>query len=249
VFNGALYLLTTVVCIFGVWTLLLPRSYLLRVVHLWERGVSSLERHVLGLQYEIVGREHLPEGACIVAAKHQSIWGDPKTASAFHRSRDCREKELLNIPVVGRYLRHAQMIPVDRSAPVSALVSMIQAAHDAAREGRKIVIFPQGTRIAPGIPAPYKAGVAGLYQLLSLPVVAMGLNSGFFWPKGSFLKSPGTITVTFSRVIAPGLDRPHFMEEVHKRIENSSEVVLEQWPKPRLRSSPLRVLPDARKHC
>lgn len=92
VFNGALYLLTTVVCIFGVWTLLLPRSYLLRVVHLWERGVSSLERHVLGLQYEIVGREHLPEGACIVAAKHQSIWGDPKTASAFHRSRDCREK-------------------------------------------------------------------------------------------------------------------------------------------------------------
>src|SRR5215813_3356879 len=61
VFNGALYLLTTVVCIFGVWTLLLPRSYLLRVVHLWERGVSSLERHVLGLQYEIVGREHLPE--------------------------------------------------------------------------------------------------------------------------------------------------------------------------------------------
>jgi 1-acyl-sn-glycerol-3-phosphate acyltransferase len=98
------------------------------------------------------------------------------------------KEELLKIPVAGWYLGHARLIPVDRSAPMNAMVSMIQAARQAAREGRKIVIFPQGTRIAPGVAAPYKAGVAGLYQGLSLPVAPMGLDSGLFWPKGSFLK-------------------------------------------------------------
>jgi 1-acyl-sn-glycerol-3-phosphate acyltransferase len=240
VFNGAFYVLTATMCIFAIWTLLLPRSYLLRVVRLWARGLAWLERHVLGLYYEIVGAEHLPEGACIVAAKHQSMWETLKLHLLFGDPAIVVKKELLNIPVVGSYLRHARTIPVDRSAPVSALFSMIQAAQDAAREGRKIVIFPQGTRIAPGVSAPYKAGVAGLYQGLGLPVVAMGLNSGLLWPKGRFLKSPGTITMTFAQAIAPGLDRPQFMEEVRRRIESPQEKLLEPRPKPRLQLSDSR---------
>lgn len=203
VFNGALYFITSILCVVAIWTLLLPRSCFVRGVRLWERGIAWLERHLLGLHYEIVGAEHLPEGTCIVAARHQSMWETLKLHLLFDDPAIVVKKELLNIPVAGWYLRHARPIPVDRSAPVRALVSMTQAAHQAALEGRKIVIFPQGTRIAPGVSAPYKEGVAGLYQGLGLPVVPMELNSGFFWPKGSFLKSPGRITVSFGQAIAP----------------------------------------------
>ena len=245
-FNGAFYFITAILCFVAVWTLLLPRSCFVRGVRLWERGIAWLERHVLGLDYEIVGAEHLPEGTCIVAARHQSMWETLKLHLLFDDPAIVVKKELLNIPVAGWYLRHARPIPVDRSAPLRALVSMIQAAHQAAEDGRTIVIFPQGTRIAPGISAPYKEGVAGLYQGLSLPVVPMGLNSGLFWPKGSFLKSPGTITVSFGQAIAPGLDRHQFMEELRKRIESLQNRYRSNGSK--LRLDPLRSpsISDAR---
>jgi 1-acyl-sn-glycerol-3-phosphate acyltransferase len=115
------------------------------------------------------------------------------------------------------------MIPVDRSGKAASLSRMMKAANKAKDEGRKIVIFPQGTRVPPGVKAPYKVGVAALYQQLKLPVVPMALNSGLFWGKHAFIKKPGTITIEFLPPIPASLPRARFMREMEEQIETASD--------------------------
>jgi 1-acyl-sn-glycerol-3-phosphate acyltransferase len=100
---------------------------------------------------------------------------------------------------------------------------MVTQARARAAEGRKIVIFPQGTRTAPGTHRPYLPGVAALYDRLGLPVVPVALNSGLFWGRRAFLKRPGTIAVEFLEPIAPGMERRAFMAELERRIEEASD--------------------------
>jgi 1-acyl-sn-glycerol-3-phosphate acyltransferase len=115
------------------------------------------------------------------------------------------------------------MIAVDRGAGASALKSMVKGAQARAREGRKIVIFPQGTRTAPGDKRPYYPGVAALYSQLDLPVVPVALNSGLFWRRRAFTKLPGTIVVEYLPPIPPGMKRAAFMAELERRIEEASD--------------------------
>jgi 1-acyl-sn-glycerol-3-phosphate acyltransferase len=120
------------------------------------------------------------------------------------------------------------MIPINRSAHAHALVRMMEAAHKAVNEGRKIVIFPQGTRVAPGEQRSYKSGVAALYQELNLPVVPMALNSGLLWPKNSFIKKPGLITVEFLPPIPPGLPRDEMMTRLKEQLETATDELIRQ---------------------
>jgi 1-acyl-sn-glycerol-3-phosphate acyltransferase len=224
VFNGILYGITVVMCFLLIWTLALPRRMMLWVVHLWLLQIVWVERYIGGITYQVLGREHVPPGACIIAAKHQSAWETFKLHLLFGDPAIVLKKELLTIPIWGWYLQRSGMIPIDRAAGAGALFGMMIAAHKACDDGRKIVIFPQGTRIAPGEQRPYKNGVAVLYQELNLPVVPMALNSGLFWPKNSFVKRPGIITIEFLPPIPPGLPR----EEMIGRLKNELEVATER---------------------
>jgi 1-acyl-sn-glycerol-3-phosphate acyltransferase len=96
---------------------------------------------------------------------------------------------------------------------------MVRAARRAAAAGRQVVIFPQGTRTAPGQRLPYQPGVAALYQALQLPVVPAAVNSGLYWGRRSFVKRPGRIILAFLEPIAPGLPRRQMMAELEPRIE------------------------------
>src|SRR5262249_13431310 len=140
------------------------------------------------------------------------------------------KKELLSIPVWGRYLERSGVIPIDRAGGGAALLAMLSAAHKAVEQGQKIIIFPQGTRIAPGVDKPYKSGVAVLYRELNVPVVPMALNSGLLWPKNSFLKKPGTITIEFLPPIPPGQPREEMMVQLRNELEGASNRLL-QLPK------------------
>lgn len=219
-FNIALYGSTILMCFLMVWSLVLPRRYMLYVVHLWLHQIEWIERTIGGITYNVVGREYIPAGACIIAAKHQSAWETFKLHLLFGDPSIVLKKELLSIPIWGWYLGRSGMIPIDRAGRAKTLTVMMQAAHKAAAAGRKIVIFPQGTRIAPGEWKPYKSGVAALYQELNLSIVPMALNSGLFWPKNSFIKKPGKITIEFLPPIPPGLPRAAMME----RLENALEM-------------------------
>ena len=133
------------------------------------------------------------------------------------------KRELLWIPFFGWYLGKSGVVAIDRSAGTKALKAMVKGAETAVAEGRPVVIFPEGTRAAPGDKLPYHSGVAMLYGALKLPVVPIALNSGLFWRRRGFAKKAGTLTLEALPAIAPGMDRKAFMALLESRIEAASD--------------------------
>jgi 1-acyl-sn-glycerol-3-phosphate acyltransferase len=192
------------------------------VARFWMHGLQAVLRLVVGLSYEVRGRERLPPGPAIIASKHQSAWETlifhvlvPDLAVGL-------KYELTRIPIFGWYLMRGGAIRIDRGGAARALRSLVDGARAAAARGVSILIFPEGTRRAPEDPPDYKPGVAAVYTALDLPVVPVALNSGLFWSRRSFLKRPGRITVQFLEPIPPGLDRRTFMAELQRRIETAT---------------------------
>ncbi len=161
-------------------------------------------------------------GPALIASKHQSAWD---TFGIIPFTRDpamIMKKELLSVPLYGWFSRKFEMIPIQRELGPAALRQMARDAKDRAAQGRDIVIFPEGTRRAPGAPPAYKPGVLLLYEALGIPCIPVALNSGAFWPRGSIMRRPGTIVLEFLPAIPPGLPRGKFMAELQERIETAS---------------------------
>ncbi len=222
-FNLAFFGWTAFLCFALLWALLLPKRGLFFFIHMWLKHLEFFERHIAEIRYRIVGLENVPEGTCIIAAKHQSAWETCKMHLMFYDPAIVLKKELLSLPVWGWYAGRAGMIPIDRGGRSRAVSGMLKAAREAAAQGRKIIIFPQGTRTAPKERKPYKSGVAALYQDLKIPVVPMALNSGLFWPKNGFMKRAGTITIEFLPPIPAGLAKDELMERLQKDLESASD--------------------------
>lgn len=222
-FNLIFWIWTPLLAVLYLPMLLLPWRVMYAAVAWWARTVMRLLDLLVGLGWELRGRERLPPGACIVAAKHQSAWDTMSLPLWFDYPSVVLKRELFLLPVWGWHARHCGMIAVDRSAGASALKRMVAEARERAKDGRRIVIFPQGTRTAPGTKRAYLPGVAALYDRLALPVVPVALNSGLFWGRRSFMKRPGRIVVEFLDPIPPGLERKAFMAELERRIEEASD--------------------------
>jgi 1-acyl-sn-glycerol-3-phosphate acyltransferase len=186
---------------------------------LWARGVMALLARLVGLRHQVRGSGHLPTGPVVLAAKHQSAWDTVIFYLLFDGPVYVLKKELLAIPIAGWYLRRVGMVGVDRRGGAPALKAMIAGVEAALADGRAVVIFPEGTRTAPGERRPYYPGVAALYTRLGAPVVPVALNSGLFWPRRAFLKRPGRIALEFLPPMAPGLGRRAFTAELERRIE------------------------------
>lgn len=179
---------------------------------------------MLGLEYEVRGLEHLPaQGSYLIAAKHQSAWETMKLGLLLAVPVVVLKRELTYVPVWGWYAQRTEMIAVDRGAPAKALLSLVRGASRIVEQGRPIVIFPQGTRTAPGTWHPYRVGVGVLYEKLRLPIVPMALNSGLYWPRRGFIKKPGRIVVEFLPPIQPGLERFAAMVELENRLEDATD--------------------------
>ena len=219
-FNVFFYAWTTLVALAAYpAALLLPPRGVRAIARFWLRGVQGGLRAIVGLGYEVRGREHVPTSPAIVASKHQSAWETlvfhllvPEIAAGL-------KYELTRIPIFGTYLMRAGAIRIDRGGAARALRSLVDGARAAAASGLSVLIFPEGTRRAPHDPPDYKPGVAALYGALGLPVVPVALSSGVFWGRRSFLKLPGRIVVEFLEPLPPGLDRRTFMRVLQDRIE------------------------------
>ncbi len=222
-FNILFILWTIVPTVLFVWVNLLPQKKALKAINYWQRGVGFLERNVAGIHYKVIGKRNLPKGPCIIASKHQSAWETCKLNVLFKDPSIVLKKELTFVPIWGWYAKASGLIPIDRKGGMKSLAIMKRAARKAVEQGRQIVIFPQGTRLKPGVKKPYKVGVAALYQDLDLPVVPMAINSGLFWPKGSFLKKPGVIKVEFLPPIEAGLSRSAMMKKLEHDLESASD--------------------------
>ena len=213
---------STLVALYSLIPLALgSREHIFTIGHVWSGGINWLLRHVAGIDCVIEGRENIPAGPAMIAAKHQSLWDTAIVLREFRGPAVVMKQELLAIPIYGALCRAQGMIAVDREGGAKALKQMLTDARAAAAAGRKLVIFPQGTRTLPGAQVPYQPGIVALYRDLKIPVVPVVLNSGFFWPKHGWRRRPGRIRLRYLPAIPPGLNRDDFMRELENRIETA----------------------------
>lgn len=229
-FTIAYFVWTAMVLLGSWWLLFLSSKRVLGLVHFYVRSIVFLERTILGLEWRVIGQEHVPlHGSFIVAAKHQSAWETMKLHHLFPPNPAVvLKQELMRIPIWGSFARKLELIAINRAAKGEARAAMLTGATEAIAAGRPIVIFPQGTRVPPGKAAKYRFGVANLYSELNLPVLPMALNSGMFWPKSLFRKRGGCVTVEFLPLIAPGLSTQELMTRLEDQLETvSNRLVVE----------------------
>lgn len=194
----------------------------------WAQGALWLVRAVCGITYEVRGKQYLAEAPVIYASKHQSAWDTVVFLALLKHPAYVLKRELLRIPLWGWYLWRMRMIAIDRSGQTSTMKRMIKQAKEVLKDGRPIVIYPEGTRVRPGAPPRYHPGTVALYSFLNLPVVPVALNSGCYWGKDAFMKRPGKIVIEFLPPIPPGMDKASFSAALEQSIETASQRLLEE---------------------
>lgn len=190
-----------------------------------------LLRVICGVEYRVLGAEHIPKKPSIVLSKHQSAWETLAFQKIFPPQVWVLKKELLRIPFFGWGLAMTSPIAIDRSSGKAALEQVVEQGRDRLRQGFWVVIFPEGTRIAPGKKGKYRIGGAWLATHVNVPVVPVAHNAGEFWGRNSFIKRPGTITVSIGAPIDPAGMEPGdlnvlveaWIEAEVKRISNYSK--------------------------
>jgi len=208
------------------WTLLLPEKECSRIVSFVYGGyIILIERYIMGLKLKMKGLEHLPpKGPYIIAAKHQSAFETLNLPYMKNLGYPAiiLKKELTRVPVWGWYFSGMGQIAIDRGSGTEAMNSIVRGCKRALESGRSVIIFPQGTRVAPGAVKPYKIGIAKVYRDVHVPIVPLALNSGMFWGRNAFFKKSGTVTFEFLPAIPPGLPPLQMMERLEKEIEDAS---------------------------
>jgi 1-acyl-sn-glycerol-3-phosphate acyltransferase len=224
-FNLLFYLNLVMLLLAALPTLVMPRWGIIGIAKFWAHSSLWLLRIICGTHVEWRGIAKIPQGALIVAAKHQSTWETFALLTLFRDPTFIMKRELMWIPFFGWYTWKGGMIPVDRGAGKPTIALMGAHARAALQQGRQIIIFPEGTRRTPGAEPKYKYGIARIYADYSdgsAPCLPIALNSGLFWPRRRFLRYPGTIRVEFLDPIAPGLDRDTFFGRLEREIETAT---------------------------
>ena len=222
------YVNTALFLVLGSWLLLGPRRWAMEGLRLHAVASLWLLRVICGTRLEVRGREKLPAGACLVAAKHQSAWDTFGLIPIFRDPAMVMKAELGLIPFYGWFSHKFEHIFIERHRGPSALKRLVRDAVARAGEGRDVVIFPEGTRRPPAAPPDYKPGYLALYEGLKLPCVPVALNSGLFWPRRSIVRYPGTIVVDILEPVPPGLPRAEARRLIEGRIEAACAGLIEE---------------------
>lgn len=201
---------------------LVTRRSALAAIRFWSRGVLVMARLICGIRFEVRGREHLPDGPCIVAAQHQAAFETFALFLLFQYPVFVMKESLQWIPLIGWYIKRGGLVGINRSAGAGAIRRMLRAAERALGRNETLLIFPEGTRTAPGENTSYKPGVVALYTHTEAPVIPMALNTGYFWGKTRLLKVPGKIVFEFLPALPQGLNKADFLNTLRERIETAS---------------------------
>ncbi len=194
----------------------------------WGKNSLWLLEKICGLKVEFRGLEHIPAGGAIIAPKHQSILETFALTVPVQDFTYIHKQELTWIPFFGWYLARSGQLSINRKKGGSALAQVAALARQILPQGRRIFIFPEGTRRAPGAPPAYKYGVTHLYTETGTPCLPVALNSGLFWPRRSFLRRPGVLTIEFLPMIQPGLDRTAFAALLQERVETATNRLMDE---------------------
>ena len=206
----------------------LPTGFSDRVGTAWGKANIWMQRWICGLKINIEGAENLPQGGAIIMSKHQSTWETIclRGLLAPHQSWVLKQ-ELLSIPIFGWALRFSKSIPIDRSAGRKAVIKVVKEGTSRLEEGRLVIIFPEGTRTAPGQRKKYGMGGAILAERSGFPIVPIAHNAGVLWRRRGVKKYPGTIEV---RVGKPIQTNGRKATEIMAEVENWIEGQMDQLP-------------------
>lgn len=219
------YTWSVFVLTFFLWTIFFPKKVGNYVPKIWAHGNIVL-LSLFGLKLKVEGRENLPkQNGYLVAAKHQSAFETTFIHALVPNTVYVLKKSLMFLPLAGIYFWSTGCIPINRSKGTSAMRLMMTSAKQRLKEGFNITIFPEGTRCAPHTKTKYNPGVAFIYEQCNVPVVPIALNTGFFWPKNSFKKYPGTTTVRILPPIPAGLEKREFLHRLEDQIETACEQI------------------------
>lgn len=220
VFIVQMYLMMTVMALAMAIPALLSRNMAFAAIHGYCRWVRFTAALLLGLRSEIRGE--VPQTEVLIAAKHQSFFDIILLCSVLPRPKFIMKRELLWAPFVGQYALRIGCIPVDRGKRSTAIARMKADVQKGTAQPGQLVIYPQGTRVAPGEAKPYKLGTGLLYDQLGQTCVPAATNVGLFWPKRGILRHPGLAVMQFLPAIAPGLPVPEFMARIEAEVETAS---------------------------
>ena len=223
-FNVQIYVAMGLVAVAYAPLVLIDDAWALRAVRAYCRHVRWSARWMLGLHSVIRGE--VPRSECLIAAKHQSFLDIIMIVSAVPRPRFVMKKELMRTPIVGWYAKKIGCVPVDRGRRGRAVRQLVEDVGKGRLRPGQLIIYPQGSRIAPGDSAPYKIGTAVLYEQLAQPCVPAATNVGLFWPRQSVVRRPGLAVVEFLPPIAPGLSHDDLMARLEHEIESASDRLL-----------------------
>ncbi len=182
----------------------------------WMNGLKTEERW------------QVPEGNVLIASKHQSFLDIMIIFEALPAAKFIMKKEILWTPIIGQYAKRINCVPVDRGKRGAAIDKMVRDVEAGRVEPGQLIIYSQGTRVAPGVKKPYKVGTAVLYEQLNEPCVPVATNVGVFWPRKGIWRKPGTAIVEFLPVIEPGMDRDAFLAHLEDVVETRSDALMKE---------------------
>ena len=202
VFYSGLLPLTMLFSIIGIVILPLPRTWRYAVITRWSSLTIAWLKLACGLDWRVTGRENIPSSPGVILSKHQSAWETIALQLIFPRQSQVLKKELLHVPFFGWGLASLNPIAIDRKAGAKALRTVLERGVERIHEGWWVLLFPEGTRIAPGEVGRYTQTGAALALAADSVVVPVAHNAGVFWARNALTKYPGTIDVVIGPPIA-----------------------------------------------
>jgi len=206
----------------------LPINQRYAIASSWAKMNINFLKMSCNLDYQIKGKENIPEEASLVLSNHQSTWETLAFQHFLPNQLWVLKKELLRVPVFGWGLALISPIAIDRSAGKKAVEQIIEQGRKKLEQGRWVIMFPEGTRIAPGVDSKYKMGGFIFASRINHPVIPVAHNAGEYWPKHSFIKHPGTITVSIGKPInADSMEPADIKKEVEGWIKQELKEISE----------------------
>ena len=205
--------------------LFVSNSYIRKPINLWILGIFKLLEIICNITHEIRGRENIPEYSVLIASKHQSAFETFALFFYINKSIFIHKKQLFFIPIFGQYLKKTNMISINRSEGAASMRKILREAKSRMAAGCSIIIFPEGTRKKPGDPPDYKSGFVGIYNETKAKILPIAVNSGKCWPKHTWIKQPGHITIQLLKTIPSGLNRSEVLNKVEIIIENKTKEI------------------------
>lgn len=218
-----------VIAIICLPTLILPRRFATKAIGFYAQYVRAGLRLLCGIRVQFRGREHIPEGALLIAGKHQSMLDVFIPFILFTDPAIILKRELLWYPALGWFALKTKMIPIDRGGTTRTLKAMLGEAKSRTSQGRQILIYPEGTRQPAGATLDYKsAGFTALYSQLGVPAIPLATNSGLCWTPRGMTRRPGLVIYEACPAIPAGLGRKEAFARMKLELETVSDRLLDE---------------------